>query len=781
MKKIFKYFGLFLTVVLMGAFTACIQEEEIETADLGLNIKVFSPTKVITGQPVTINGSGFADVTEVVFPGEIVVTSFERVGKSMIRVVTPAGIPAEGGKLKVRTEKEEAESSATMTLGKVVISGFSKQPGESLTGGEQLTVYGSDLEFINAVELLDPDGNPYILQDKDFYRKSTNNVIITIPKRNIFTGTFAGKLFAVDGKEYMLPELKYEPSTEGGHWATVKKTIWKNDDPEGHGPVSWNGTYRFAGEGFETGEEIAIIPTDTWAKLKSETFYALIQATDPQVRVTTGWWSVTLTPDDIQPGNELLTDNGDGTFSVEVNLSGNADLLALLDEQHLLFTGDRYTLLELYVNEQEWVEGEEEGHWETVKTPVWTNDDPDGHGAVAWNGTYRFAGEGFETGEEIAIIPADTWAKLKSETFYVLLKGEDPQVRVTTGWWSVTWTGNDIQPGNELLTDNGDGTWTLEVNLSDDADLLALLDEQHLLLTGDRYTPLEIYFATQEWVGGGGHMELVKTPFWTNDDPDGHGAVAWNGTYRFAGEGFETGEEIAIIPADVWEKIKTETFYLTLKGEDPQVRVTTGWWSVTWTGNDIQPGNELLTDNGDGTWTLEVNLSGDADLLALLDEQHLLFTGDRYTPLELYFAKEEWVGGGGGGSKPQEEIVWEGDGSAGAVAWNGTYRFAGEGFETGEEIAIIPADTWARIKSETFYLLLEAEDPQIRVTTGWWSVTWTGNDIQPGNELLTDNGDGTWTLEVNLSSDADLLALLDEQHLLFTGDRYTPKKIYFLK
>lgn len=49
------------------------------------------------------------------------------------------------------------------------------------------------------------------------------------------------------------------------------------------------------------------------------------------------------------------------------------------------------------------------------------------------------------------------------------------------------------------------------------------------------------------------------------------------------------------------------------------------------------PGNDLLTDNGDGTWTVEVTLANSADLLGLVDVQHLLFTGSGYTLLKLYF------------------------------------------------------------------------------------------------------------------------------------------------
>jgi hypothetical protein len=217
--------------------------------------------------------------------------------------------------------------------------------------------------------------------------------------------------------------------------------------------------------------------------------------------------------------------------------------------------------------------------------------------------------------------------------------------------------------------------------------------------------------------------------------------------------------------------MKSETFYVTIKGDDPQVRVTSGWWSTTWTGNDIQPGNELLTDNGDGTWTLTVNLAGDP-LLDVVDAQHLLFTGDRYTVEEIYFI--ELVAGGGGSS---ENVFWENSG-AGAVSWNGTYRFGLDGHDGNNEcITTFPQDIWDKIKSSTFYLVVEATDPQIRVTNGWWDTQWL-TDFQPGNDLLTDNGDGTWTLEINISGDP-LVDTIDEKHILFTGDRFTPVKLYF--
>ena len=493
MKKIFKYFGIFLSVAMMGVFTSCNIEEITESADLGLGIKVFFPTKVVAGQPMTINGSGFSDVREIVFPNGVSVSNFEIVSDDMIRVTAPSGIAADGGNIKVRTADEEAESRLPLTLGSTLISGYSKQDGESISGGEQLTIYGKDLEFISSVELLDPDGNPLILQDEDFYRKGTSSVIFIIPKTTIYDGTFVGKVYTFDGREFSLPELTYVPGSEseGGHWETVKTVVWENP---GAGAVSWSGTYRFAVEGRETGEEIYAFPQDIWDKLKSETFYLLLEATDPQVRVTTGWWSGSWCDKDFQPGtDERLVDNGDGTWTLEINLS-DASFLDLMDEQHLLFTGDRYTPLEIFFQEEVWVAG---GGGTPKEVVFWESDGSAGE--VNWNGVYRFGLDGNDSNNEcIATFPQEIWDVIKTGTFYLKAKGSDwPQIRVTTGWWTVQWLGkdNDISPSNmgERMVDNEDGTFYIEIKFDGDP-IVEQLDTEHLLFTGSGYTPLKLYY-----------------------------------------------------------------------------------------------------------------------------------------------------------------------------------------------------------------------------------------------------------------------------------------------
>ena len=661
MKKIFKYLGVLLTASIM-AFAACTPTEIEEDIEVGLGIKTVFPTKVVAGVEMVVNGSGFSELTKVVFPENVEVTNFQVVTDNMIRVTVPAGVAA--GKLVVSNGTENAESPVALTVGDTKISGYSKQDGEEIQGGEQLTIFGEDLEFISSIEILDEAGNQLLfVNDTDFYRKGTNNVMITLPKKmNEDDIVITGKVKTIDGKVFTnVPKLLYKPVVEvdGGHWETVETVIWENPDPEGNGAISWSGTYRFALEGTDDNSEaIAELDAETWEKMKTTPFYMTYTAADAtsyQVRVTTGWWSVQWlgAENDIAPWNmaERIIDNEDGTFSVKVDFSEDPTILDALDEQHLLFTGNGYTVLKLFFAEEVWIEGG--GHFETVKTSIWKNDDPEGNGAISWSGTYRFALEGTDgNSEAIVELDAETWEKMKTTPFYMMYTASDPtsyQVRVTTGWWSVQWLGaeNDIAPWNmaERIIDNEDGTFSILVDFSEDPAILDALDEQHLLFTGNGYTVLELYFAEEVWVVGGGGNEPKEVVIWENDDPEGNGAISWSGTYRFALEGTDgNSEAIVELDPDTWAKLKSTPFYMMYTAADPtsyQVRVTTGWWSVQWLGaeNDIAPWNmaERIIDNEDGTFSILVDFSEDPAILDAIDEQHLLFTGNGYTVLKLYF------------------------------------------------------------------------------------------------------------------------------------------------
>lgn len=628
MKKIFKYFGILLSAALMGAFTACNPVENEFTADLDLGIKVFFPTKVVTGQPMTINGSGLSKVTEIVFPSGVTVSDFEVVSDEMLRVTAPAGISAEGGKIIVRTADDEAESRLPLTVGGTKISGYSKMPGESIKGNELLTVYGEDLEFITSAEFLDEDGNPLVVGHEDFYRKGTSTLIIIIPTK-VFEGTFAGIIRTYDGREFTMDEFAYEPAKDLGHWEIVKNMIWENPDPDGIGAPSWDSKYRFGLEGNDANNEcITTFPADLWSIIKEGTIRVAIRPTGAaNVRITTGWWAGTYGGAEYNAA-ELIQEDADGNQFIELNIKEEGNIYGLIDEQHFLLTGSDYIPLAIYTQEEVWVEGEA-GHWE--RNSIWKNDGSGG--AISWNSTYRFGLEGNDgLGECIATFPADVWSIIKDGTFRVAFEPTDAaNIRVTTGWWSAAYGGGEYNCA-ELMQEEEDGTKYIEFNIKEDGNIYGLIDEQHLLFTGSDYQIVEIY--TVEWVEGGGGA-AQETVFWENDGSKGE--ISWNGDYRFTVDGGDAlGECLATFAPEVWDIIKTGTFYMQFSGDGAQIRITDGWWSTTWTGNDLFIGDERITDNGDGTFTVEINLSGDP-LVDVLDAQHLLLTGAGYTPLKLFY------------------------------------------------------------------------------------------------------------------------------------------------
>ena len=646
MKNIFKFFGTILTVALTAALTGCTVEEQLESADLGLHVKVFFPTKVVQGQPMTINGSGFSEVTEIVFPGDVVVTDFQIVSNDMIRVDAPAGIAAEGGKIVVRTAEEEAESPLPLALGKTFVSGYSVTEGQEVEGGSQITIYGTDLEFINAVELLDADGNPALVEDKAFNKKATASLIFTVPKK-VYEGTFVGKVYTIDGKTFEMPELTYKPAADGGYWVTQKVMIWENDGT--YGEISWSSDYRFALEGTNGNGDaiVAEIPSGIWSIMKDGTFYMTISGGDAyQIRVNTGWWS--FDGDgvyDIHKGDERLIDNGDGTFSLAVTMSEEplkSGIYDLVDVQHLLFTGSGYTVHNLYYTEDVWVEGG--GSVEIVRTSIWKNDGSLGEGT--WGNTYRFALEGTNGGDASVDVPADLWALLKNGPFHLQVQpvADWWQIRVLTGWWSAQWpTADDSGNGDinvnwtDIVADNGDGTFTVTLDFTGHA-ILDAMDEQNLLFAGAGFQILEIYVQEEVFVPGGGGAP-AEVVVWENDGS--FPSCNWGGHYRFGLEGMDSLNECAAtFPADVWERLKSAPFNILIEpvGDWFSIRVMDGWWSV---GNDqsgardLTPNTEGVVNNGDGTWVVPISLP--EDLLPVLDAQHLLFSGGEYTILKIYY------------------------------------------------------------------------------------------------------------------------------------------------
>ena len=501
MKNIKKYFGLTLLALFITAFSGCKEDDEFGSDNVGLGIKVFSPTKVVPGQPVTINGSGFGDVTEVEFPGGISVSNFELVSNEMIRVVTPKGIniAPEGEKLIVRTSNGKAESAHLMTQGHTQPRTCSAEPGEDVKAKSILKIFGQDMEFVNKATFIKSDDEIIELSQKDFYRIATNSLAIKIPT-NVKEGKQIASIETLDGKKFDLPEYNYVAAATG-HWEITKKMLWENPDPTGNGAVSWNSLYRIGLEGNDGNNEcITTLDAATWDIIKNgEVCFLFDGSSSSNVRITTGWWTGAYgnVGDEIEHNSIDLAveDEETGKMVITLNIKEDGNLYDNLDAQHLLFTGDAYTPLALYVIEQTWVE-DAEGHWE--RKSLWKNDGTSGE--INWNGKYRFGLEGNDGNNEcIATFDADTWALIKEGKVYVSLDcNESSNIRITTGWWTGAYgnVGDEIEHNSiDMVEDDAaTGKKVIKLNIKEDGNLYDNIDAQHLLFTGDGYTPLKIYY-----------------------------------------------------------------------------------------------------------------------------------------------------------------------------------------------------------------------------------------------------------------------------------------------
>ena len=235
-----------------------------------------------------------------------------------------------------------------------------------------------------------------------------------------------------------------------------------------------------------------------------------------------------------------------------------------------------------------------------------------------WNGNQELAWGGFDW----TTIAANTVVK-----FYY--KKNNPgnwgciSLRHGDSWGNLP----DPIPGQyDLDEDEGILAVTFTQSVLDD-----IVANGGLVITGDNYTLTKITIPAP----------VTEIVFWKNA---GEGVVSWSSTYRFALEGHDGANEcLAEFPQDVWDKIKTGTFYLQYKPEDIysyQVRFTNGWWDTQWLGKDVDIApwsmTELITDKGDGTFEIKVNFGNDP-IVGTLDEKHLLITGNGFTPLKLYF------------------------------------------------------------------------------------------------------------------------------------------------
>ena len=211
------------------ALASCSTKDSADAVD-SLAVKSVLPTKVIQGQVVTITGIGLENATSVIFPGNVAVKDFDKVGDGYITVVTPAGIAAEGGVVTVEADGETAQSAMALTLGAPEVSTVAPLDKEILIN-ECVEVYGNDLEFITKAYFPGEDGKDIVVPAASFKRKATGSLFIYSPM-GIKAGAAQIVLEDCSGKKYTLPEVTLSDEVSGGSEEVQGEgyvTVWKGE------------------------------------------------------------------------------------------------------------------------------------------------------------------------------------------------------------------------------------------------------------------------------------------------------------------------------------------------------------------------------------------------------------------------------------------------------------------------------------------------------------------------------------------------------------------------
>ncbi|MCR4915277.1 MAG: hypothetical protein K6A96_05950 [Prevotella sp.] len=402
------------------------------------------------GNTITINGANLDLVTGVEFPavGEVDYTVAAD-GKSLQVTVPMTTVSG--------TVTLSSASGITATCDITVPMAFfeSITPNKDVKAGMTLTITGQNLDRI--VEMIVPGlENP---MKKGEFNQSATQISFVVPEE------------MTDGKIKMKQHDNHtiETSAVMMYSESPEQAIWVGEFV----CSGWNGNQDMAWGGFDWTTIAANTVVKFYYKKNNPGNWGCIS-----LRHGTDWAAL---PDPI-PGQYDL-DEDEGILSVTFTQNVLDDIIA---NNGLVITGDNYTLTKV-----------------TVPAPVseivfWKNA---GEGVVSWSGTYRFALEGHDGANEcLAEFPQDVWDKIKTGTFYLQYKPEDVnsyQVRFTNGWWDVQWLGKDVDIApwsmTELITDNGDGTFEIKVNFGSDP-IVGTLDEKHLLITGNGFTPLKLYF-----------------------------------------------------------------------------------------------------------------------------------------------------------------------------------------------------------------------------------------------------------------------------------------------
>ena len=203
MKKI----GLiFIFLSLLVLLIACSDETSQAASSNELTIKMVQPVNVVTGQKVYITGSNFAEVKEIIFPDNISITNFERVGFNQLSVIVPAGI--QNGIIHLKKGDGKVYESPNEIF--AVSPKFKMLFPVEIKTGEVLTIQGENL--LEITQVIFPDN--IAVDAMLFNRKSNTEIKVIVPKGTV-NGSGMVKMVSLSGEEMNSSNITIEVADDG--------------------------------------------------------------------------------------------------------------------------------------------------------------------------------------------------------------------------------------------------------------------------------------------------------------------------------------------------------------------------------------------------------------------------------------------------------------------------------------------------------------------------------------------------------------------------------------
>jgi len=170
--QLFSYSALLLLILV----AACNEYPEVDSVG-GSKSVIILPNPAEVGQAVTIAGSNFKSVTEVVFPGNVSVSAITHVGEYQINMVVPAG--ADNGNITLKSSDGDIHVPEVFRVLKPAITSIVEKTGKTELGpNDVMIIRGKDLEPV--VEVIFP-GNLSV-KSIDFIKKINEAIQVTVPR-----------------------------------------------------------------------------------------------------------------------------------------------------------------------------------------------------------------------------------------------------------------------------------------------------------------------------------------------------------------------------------------------------------------------------------------------------------------------------------------------------------------------------------------------------------------------------------------------------------------------